>query len=82
MVTVSDISKAQTFKDAINLYLRMTNMTYKDLAIEMGYSSAHTFGVCNGTYKITIDFLRKLKELTGLPKTFWVDLWIDSYDKD
>ena len=82
MVTTADIGNAQTFKEAIDLYLQMTNMTYKELADQIGYSSAHTYGVCKGTYKITIDFLHKLSEITQLPKVFLMTLWLNSYDPD
>lgn len=82
MVSVGDIKKAETFKEAIDLFLRMTNMTYEELAIQMGYSKAHTYGVCKGTYKITIDFLNKLRDVTKLDRVFWITLWLDTYDEE
>lgn len=82
LLTTKDIRECTTFKEAFDVYMRMSGHTYNSLSEEMHYAGMHICSVVVGRNPITLGFAKQLHKVTKLPTKFWIDLWLDSYLQD
>lgn len=67
--------------ETIAEYLKMNNMSQKELAIRCGVSEKHISTVISGLRNITVDFAVKLEYAFGIDADFWIKLQAN-YDKE